>query len=60
VQVTVDDGVVTLTGRTASRTTALAAARMAELVSGVADVVDLLTYDLEDAALAGSGAGKGF
>jgi CBS domain-containing protein len=54
VRVTVDDGVVTLTGRTASRTTALAAARTAELISGVTDVVDLLTYDVDD-TVPGSG-----
>ncbi|GAB1689735.1 BON domain-containing protein [Krasilnikovia sp. M28-CT-15] len=55
VQVTVDDGVVTITGRTARRTTALAAARMAEQVPGVTDVVDLLTSDVHDtAAPAGS------
>jgi CBS domain-containing protein len=50
VQVTVDDGVVTLTGRTARRTTAIAAARMTELIPGVTDVVDLLTSDVDEAA----------
>ncbi|MEU7902682.1 CBS domain-containing protein [Actinoplanes sp. NPDC049118] len=53
VQVTVDGGVVTITGRTARRTTALAAARMARLIPGVTDVVDLLTSDVDDIAAAG-------
>jgi CBS domain-containing protein len=52
VQATVDDGVVTLTGRTARRTTALAAARLTEAVPGVADVVDRLTFDLDDTVAA--------
>jgi CBS-domain-containing membrane protein len=50
VQVTVDDGAVTLTGRTARRTTALAAARMAELIPGVTDVDNQLTSDVDDTA----------
>lgn len=44
VQATVDDGVVTLTGRTACRTTARAAARLTEAVAGVTDVIDRLTF----------------
>jgi hypothetical protein len=48
VQATVDEGVVTLTGRTARRTTALAAARLTEAVAGVTDVVARLTFDLDD------------
>jgi CBS domain-containing protein len=52
VQVTVDDGVVTLTGRAARRTTALAAARLAEGVMGVTDVVDRLTFDVDDTIVA--------
>jgi CBS domain-containing protein len=48
VQATVDDGVVTLTGRTARKTTAVAAARLAETVPGVAGVVDRLTFDVDD------------
>lgn len=48
VQVTVDDGVVTLVGRTARRTTALTAARLTEAVAGVTDVVDRLGFDLDD------------
>jgi CBS domain-containing protein len=48
VQATVDEGVVTLAGRTARRTTALAAARLTEAVAGVTAVVDRLTFDLDD------------
>jgi CBS domain-containing protein len=48
VQATVDEGVVTLTGRTARRTTALAAARLTAAVAGVTDVVDRLTFDLDN------------
>jgi CBS domain-containing protein len=52
VQVTVDDGVVTLTGRTRRRTTALAAAGLAEGVAGVTQVVDRLTPDIDDTVAA--------
>jgi CBS domain-containing protein len=50
VQVTVDDGVVTLTGRTARRTTALAAVGLTEAVAGVTAVVARLTFDTDDTA----------
>ncbi|MET8152501.1 CBS domain-containing protein [Actinoplanes sp. NPDC049668] len=50
VRVTVDDGVVTLTGGTARRTAALATARTAALIPGVTGVVDLLTSDVDDTA----------
>jgi CBS domain-containing protein len=50
VQATVDDGVVTLIGHTARRTTALAAARLSEAVAGVTGVVDRLTFDIDDTA----------
>ncbi|MEU7875989.1 CBS domain-containing protein [Dactylosporangium sp. NPDC049140] len=50
VRVTVDDGVVTLTGHTARKTTALAAARLSEAVAGVTGVVDRLTFDIDDTA----------
>jgi CBS domain-containing protein len=53
VRVTVDDGAVTLTGRTARRTTALAAARTAELVAGVTEVDNQLASDVDDSAPAG-------
>jgi CBS domain-containing protein len=48
VQVAVDDGVVTLAGRTARRSTAVAAVRLTEAVSGVTRVVDRLTFDTDD------------
>jgi len=50
VEVRVDDGVATLTGRTDRRTTALAAAALTEAVPGVAAVVDDLTFDADDTA----------
>jgi CBS domain-containing protein len=52
VQATVDDGVVTLTGRTADKTTAVAVARLTATVPGVTDVVDLLTFDVDDTVTA--------
>jgi BON domain len=52
VQATVDDGVVTLTGRTAHRTIAFTAARLTEAVPGVSGVVDRLTLDVDDTAAA--------
>lgn len=52
VQATVDDGVVTLTGRTAHKTTAVAVARLTATVPGVTDVVDLLTFDVDDTVTA--------
>jgi CBS domain-containing protein len=52
VRVSVDDGVVTLTGRTVHRTTAIAAARLTEAVPGVTDVVDRLGFDLDDTVAA--------
>jgi hypothetical protein len=48
VRVAVDDGVVTLSGRTARRTTALAAAALAEAVPGVSGIVDRLAFDTDD------------
>jgi CBS domain-containing protein len=48
VQATVDDGVVTLTGRTARRSTGLAAVQLAEAVAGVTGVVDRLAFDIDD------------
>jgi CBS-domain-containing membrane protein len=49
VRATVHDGVVTLTGRT-DRKTAAAVARLTTTVPGVADVVDLLTFAIDDTA----------
>jgi CBS domain-containing protein len=48
VRATVEEGVVTLTGRTRHKTTAVAAARLAGAVPGVTDVVDRLTHDVDD------------
>ena len=48
VRVAVDEGVVTLSGRTARRTTALAAAALTEAVPGVSGIVDHLAYDTDD------------
>jgi CBS domain-containing protein len=52
VQATVDDGVVTLTGNTARKTTAVAAVGLAEAVPGVTAVVDRLAFDLDDTVAA--------
>jgi BON domain/CBS domain len=52
VEATVDDGVATLTGHTARRSTAVAAARVTETVPGVTEVVDQLTFDLDDTVMA--------
>jgi CBS domain-containing protein len=48
IQAGVDDGVVTLTGHTDRKTTAVAVARLTTTVPGVTDVVDLLTFDVDD------------
>jgi hypothetical protein len=48
VQVTVDNGVVTLVGRIARRTTAQAAVSLPETVAGVTGVVDEVAFDLDD------------
>jgi CBS-domain-containing membrane protein len=48
VRATVDEGVVTLTGRTERKTTAVAAAGLSGAVPGVTDVVDRLSYDVDD------------
>ena len=45
VKVAVDDGVVTLTGRTGHKSTALAAVGLTEAVAGVTGVVDRLAFD---------------
>ncbi|MEU8611039.1 BON domain-containing protein, partial [Actinoplanes sp. NPDC048791] len=44
----VDEGVVTISGRTTRRTTAVAAAQLTATVPGVTGVVDQLTFDLDD------------
>jgi CBS-domain-containing membrane protein len=48
VRASVDDGLVTLNGRTGRRTTALAAVGLTETVPGVTGVVDRLTFDTDD------------
>jgi len=48
VQVAVDDGVVTLTGRTGRKSTTLAAVALTTAVAGVTEVVDRLTFDTDD------------
>jgi CBS-domain-containing membrane protein len=48
VQARVDDGVVTLSGRTVRRTTAVAAVRLTEAVPGVTEVVDRLAFEFDD------------
>jgi CBS domain-containing protein len=50
VQVAVDDGLVTLAGRTERKSTALAAVGLTEAVAGVTGVVDRLTVDTDDTA----------
>jgi CBS-domain-containing membrane protein len=50
VGVTVADGVVTLTGRTADRSTAITAARLTAAVPGVTGVDDRLEFDVDDTA----------
>ncbi|AGZ41000.1 CBS domain-containing protein [Actinoplanes friuliensis] len=50
VEVSVDGGVVVIAGRTARRTTAVAAVRLTETVPGVTEVVDRLTADVDDTA----------
>jgi CBS domain-containing protein len=54
VQATVVDGVVTLVGRTARKTTALAAGWLTEAVAGVTAVVDGLAFDLDDTIVGGA------
>jgi len=52
VQAAVDEGVVTLTGRAAHKTTATAAIGLTEAVPGVTDVVDRLAFDVDDTVTA--------
>jgi len=52
VRAAIDDGVVTLTGHTGLKSTALAAAALAETVPGVDDVIDLLTSATDDTSAA--------
>jgi CBS domain-containing protein len=55
VRASVDDGVVTLTGRTGRKTTAVTAVRLTAAVTGVTDVIDRLArlaFDLDDTVAA--------
>jgi len=52
VQVRVDEGVATLTGRTARKTTALAAVALTAAIPGVVDVVDELSFQDDDTVTA--------
>ncbi|MCZ7429788.1 CBS domain-containing protein [Micromonospora sp. WMMA1949] len=53
VDVTVDRGVVTLTGQVERRSTVQLAVRLTRQVSGVVEVVDALGYAIDDAPMAG-------
>lgn len=52
VKADVNDGVVTLTGRTRRKTTALAAVALTEAVAGVTAVIDRLGFDTDDTVTA--------
>lgn len=56
VEVTVDRGVVTLTGRLDTKTLTQLAVQLTESVAGVVEVVDHLTYDLDDTTVGASRA----
>jgi osmotically-inducible protein OsmY len=58
VRVTVDDGVVTLTGAVGRRTTAAIAVRLASEIPGVVTVVDRLDHNFDDTELARSRVGR--
>jgi CBS domain-containing protein len=55
VRASVDDGLVTLSGRTGRKTTALAAVGLTEAIPGVTGVVDRLSFDTDDTAAAPAG-----
>ncbi len=55
VEVRVDNGVVTLSGQLDNRTLTQMAVRLTETVAGVVDVVDELTYVVDDLAVARGG-----
>ena len=52
VRASVDDGLVTLSGRTSRKSTAQAAVGLTEAVPGVTGVVDRLTFDTDDTVAA--------
>lgn len=58
VQVTVDDGVVRLTGQMDRRTSVEIAGRLAAQVSGVVEVVNELGFDFDDSPLAALATGR--
>jgi hypothetical protein len=58
VRVSVRDGVATLTGAVARRSTAGIAARLTTAVPGVTDVVDRIRYDFDDTDLVRSKVGR--
>ncbi|MBF5031945.1 MULTISPECIES: CBS domain-containing protein [unclassified Micromonospora] len=59
VDVTVDRGVVTLTGQVERRSTAQLAVRLARQVSGVVEVVDALGYAIDDSPMSALRTGGG-
>ncbi|WP_433716848.1 CBS domain-containing protein [Actinoplanes sp. CA-051413] len=59
VQVTVDDGVVTFTGRVGRWSTTDIADRLTRQVAGVVEVVDQLEYDYDDSDILGTGIAYG-
>jgi CBS domain-containing protein len=59
VQVTVDDGVVTFTGRVGRWSTTDIAGRLTRQVAGVVEVVDQLEYDYDDSNILGAGMAFG-
>ncbi|SRR6266545_1530094 len=60
VHVTSSDGVVTLAGRLRLHSTAYRAAGLSRQVPGVVDVVDDLTFNIDDSAVEGSSVGVPF
>ena len=59
VQVTIEDGVVTFTGRVDRWSTTDIAGRLTRQVAGVVDVVDKLEYDYDDSNIIGTGMAYG-
>jgi CBS domain-containing protein len=58
VQATVDDGVVTLTGRTRRKTTAITAVELTAAVDGVTEVIDRLAFDIDDTVVTAAPAAQ--
>ena len=55
IDVAVDDGVVTLSGKVERWSPTGLAVRLTKQVAGVVEVVDMLTFAYDDRALSGSG-----